>query len=413
MSKKLFSKFDIVLFTAALMLTGIGIFAIYSATHGSSLGNTSGTDYYLKQLVFALIGIVMVVVISYIPPKYISRLSYIIYIFAIFLLVLVLIFGKTINGNKSWFYIGGFGIQPSEFAKIATILAVANYFYRGDDEKPNYKTLDIIKASLFVIIPAVLIKLENDTGTTLVMLTFLIPMFFWAGVSPFLLFAVITPVASVILAYLNPLYLIIGLVVLIIALFFFKKGIVLSLLVLVLNIGAGSSVNYLYSKLEPYQQRRITAIFDPSTDPLGSGYNVIQSKVAVGSGGLTGRGFLQGSQTQLKFIPEQWTDFIFCMIGEEFGFIGAVIIIILYLIMIYRLINNAYITKNKFLSLACVGFATIYFFHMFINIGMTIGIMPVIGIPLPLLSFGVSSLLTSLVMVGIALNAYRHKDVFI
>ena len=409
MEKKFFEKFDIVLLTAAILLTGTGIFAIFSAT----LGNAAGTDYYLKQLVFALIGIVVLVVISYVPPKYISRLAYILYGFSLVLLVLVLVFGKTINGNKSWFYIGGFGIQPSEFAKIATVLAIANYFYRDDEHKKDFKILDIIKASLFVIVPAVLIKLENDTGTTLVMLSFLIPMLYWAGISPFFLFGIITPVISAVLAFLNPIYLLVSLVFIIVALFLFKRNLFLSLLIVLLNIGAGYSVNFFYSKLQPYQQHRIQAVFDPTSDPLGSGYNVIQSKVAVGAGGLTGKGFLQGSQTQLKFIPEQWTDFIYCMIGEEFGFIGAVFVILLYLIIIYRLINNAFLTRNKFLSLICVGFASIYFFHMFINIGMTIGIMPVIGIPLPLLSYGVSSLLTFLVMIGLALNAYRHKDIFI
>ncbi|MBN8571082.1 MAG: rod shape-determining protein RodA, partial [Ignavibacteria bacterium] len=173
------------------------------------------------------------------------------------------------------------------------------------------------------------------------------------------------------------------------------------------------SVPKVFAKLQPYQQKRIMAVFDPSTDPLGSGYNVIQSKVAIGSGGLWGKGFLSGTQTQLKFIPEQWTDFIFCMIGEEFGFIGAVILLTLYIVIIYKLISNAYLTRSRFLSIACVGFASIILFHLVINVGMTIGLMPVIGIPLPLMSYGISSLLSFLVMLGIGMSAYRNRNLYI
>jgi rod shape determining protein RodA len=223
----------------------------------------------------------------------------------------------------------------------------------------------------------------------------------------------VTPVFAAIFAFIDIRLFYVYLAVIFISMFFFKRHFILSGLLIFVNIIAGYSVTYLYGKLQPYQQNRIKAVLDPSSDPLGSGYNVIQSKVAIGSGGIFGKGYLQGSQTQLKFIPEQWTDFIYCMIGEEFGLIGAVSVLILYLIIIYRLLNNAYLSKNSFLSLACVGFASLFFFHMFINIGMTIGITPVIGIPLPLVSNGVSSLLSFLLMVGIGMNTYRNKDIFI
>jgi rod shape determining protein RodA len=182
--------------------------------------------------------------------------------------------------------------------------------------------------------------------------------------------------------------------------------------VFLINVGAGISVDKLFTKLQPYQQNRIMALFDPTSDPLGSGYNVIQAKVAIGSGGLTGKGFLQGTQTQLKFIPEQWTDFIYCMIGEEFGFMGAAVLIILYIILILQLINNAYISKNKFLSISCIGIASILLFHLVVNVGMTIGIMPVVGIPLPLVSYGVSSLLSFMIMIGIGMSTYRNRKIY-
>lgn len=409
MDRKFFDRFDITLFLSVIGLIVIGIFAIYSATQSSV--NNSG--FYVKQMTFAIIGLVMVVGITYLPPRYISSLSYYAYGLALVLLLLVLIFGRTINGNKSWFYIAGFGIQPSEFAKVATVMAVSNFFYKGDEDNQKFSITQLLTATGIVLLPAILIKLENDTGTTLVMLSFIIPMFFFAGVSPFLLFAVVTTVAAAVLAFINIYYFAVFLALLILALYFFKKHWLLSAGVFVINVIAGYSVSFFYSKLQPYQQKRIMAVFDPASDPLGSGYNVIQSKVAIGSGGLFGKGFLQGSQTQLRFIPEQWTDFIYCMIGEEFGLLGAGVVILLYGIIIYRLLTNAYLSRNRYMMLACVGFASLFFFHMFINVGMTIGIAPVIGIPLPLVSNGVSSLMSFLLMVGIGMNTYRHKDIFL
>ncbi len=409
MDRKFFDRFDITLFLSVIGLIVIGIFAIYSATQSSV--NNSG--FYVKQMTFAIIGLVMVIGLTYLPPRYISSLSYYAYGLAIVLLLLVLVFGRTINGNKSWFYIAGFGIQPSEFAKVATVMAVSNFFYKGDEDNQKFSVTQLLMATGIVLLPAILIKLENDTGTTLVMLSFIIPMFFFAGVSPFLLFAVVTTVAAAVLAFINIYYFAVFLALLILGLYFFKKHWLLSAGVFVINVIAGYSVSFFYSKLQPYQQKRIMAVFDPASDPLGSGYNVIQSKVAIGSGGLFGKGFLQGSQTQLRFIPEQWTDFIYCMIGEEFGLLGAGVVILLYGIIIYRLLTNAYLSRNRYMMLACVGFASLFFFHMFINVGMTIGIAPVIGIPLPLVSNGVSSLMSFLLMVGIGMNTYRHKDIFL
>ena len=315
MHNKFLDKFDITLVIATLFMVAIGIVSIFSATYG----NTSGTDFYLKQLIFGILGFIIMISISFLPPKYFSRFSYSAYAISIVLLVLVLVLGKTINGNKSWFYVGGFGIQPSEFAKLATILTLSNFLSPGEDYLNPNKLITFIKGIIFILIPAALIKLEHDTGTTLVMLSFIVPMFFWAGISPFWLFAIISPLILAVLSFLNPTAFYIGLFVVAISLFFFKKKILISVLILSINLAAGFSIHYLFSKLPSYQQNRITAVFDPASDPLGSGYNVIQSKVAIGSGGVLGKGYLQGSQTQLKFIPEQWTDFIFCMIGEEFG----------------------------------------------------------------------------------------------
>jgi len=405
MKKNFFEGIDLVLLIITLAILTAGLLAIFSATY------TSGTDYFSKQITFALFGILIMLGISYIPPRIIAKSSYYFYILALILLVLVLFFGKKISGSKSWFSVGGFGIQPSEFAKIATILALSNFLSSTDDGFRNVnKPVEFLKACAFVIIPVVLIMRQPDMGTSLVFLSMILPVLFWAGLSPYVIFVIVSPAVVAFGAFLGMNYFIAALILVALILLMFKRNIFLTAGILVMNFVIGFSVDTLYKKLQPYQQNRIKAVFDPSTDPLGSGYNVIQSKVAIGSGGFTGKGFLQGTQTQLKFIPEQWTDFIYCMIGEEFGFIGSVLILIFYMIIIFQLVNNSYLSKNRFLSVACIGFSSIIFFHLVINVGMTIGLMPVIGIPLPLMSYGISSLLSFLVMIGIGMSAYRYRN---
>ncbi len=405
MNKGILERVDLLLIIVTLSVIVCGLIAIFSATY------TSGTDYFSKQLIFAITGIVMMIFISYIPPRHIAKASYILYFISLVLLVLVLFFGKKISGSKSWFSIGSFGIQPSEFAKIATVLALANFLSKSEEGFRNINRLpDFLKACAIVLIPVALIMRQPDMGTSLVFVSMILPVLFWAGLSPFALFCILSPIIAVIGAFLGVNYFIGSLVIIGIILLMFKRNILLSAGALIINIIIGYSVDTLYDKLMPYQQARIKAVFNPETDPLGSGYNVIQSKVAIGSGGLTGKGFLQGTQTQLKFIPEQWTDFIYCMIGEEFGFIGSVTILILYMVIILKLVTNANITRNNFLSAACIGFASIILFHLVINVGMTIGIMPVIGIPLPMMSYGISSLISFLVMIGIGMSAYRYRN---
>ncbi|MEO8446917.1 MAG: rod shape-determining protein RodA, partial [bacterium] len=377
MKKNIFERIDLLILIVVLALAGSGLIAIFSATY------TSGTDYFSRQLTFAIFGLVIMIGISFVPPRIIARASYIFYVVSLLLLVLVLIFGKKISGSRSWFSMGGFGIQPSEFAKIATILTLANFLSTSEDGFKNVnKPLVFLKTIAIVLFPVLLIMRQPDMGTSLVFLSMILPILFWVGMSPYVLFIIISPVIIVLGAFFGITYLIAAIVIVGLILLLFKKNILVTVALVLINIAIGFSFDSLYHKLQPYQQNRIKAVFDPTTDPLGSGYNVIQSKVAIGSGGMFGKGFLQGTQTQLKFIPEQWTDFIYCMIGEEFGFVGSVIILLFYMIIIFQLVNNSYLSKNKFLSIACIGFASIIFFHLVVNVGMTIGIMPVIGIPL-------------------------------
>jgi rod shape determining protein RodA len=405
MQIKVFDRFNIVIFLCTIGLLTIGLLAIYSATSNNPMVET----YFTRQLVGAVIGLIIVLVITFIPPKYIFQSSYFVYAINILLLISVLFMGRRILGHTSWFSIGGFGIQPSEFAKITTILALAHYVTNKQLETDITRPKDFFIAIVIALLPISLILLQPDMGTSLVFFVFLFPLLYWAGMPNYILFILIAPVVTAICAFLGTWYFLAALAVVLIALILFKRNLFISTLVMTCVIVSGLSVNLVYNKLQPYQQKRIVSVFSPESDALGSGYNIIQSKIAIGSGGMWGKGFMQGTQTQLKYIPEQWTDFIFCMVGEEFGFAGSIIVVILFLILVFQSVRIAFICKNKFLSLCCIGFSIIMLFHSFFNMGMTMGIMPVVGIPLPFMSYGISFLLSNLVMLGIIMNAYRNR----
>lgn len=409
MQVKLFERFNFTVFFSAFALITIGLVAIYSATFGNEL--VSGN--FNKQLISACIGIVLVLGIMYTPPKYLAMSSYVIYGLVIVLLIAVIIFGKKIKGQTSWFSVGGFGVQPSEFAKVATVLALAFFLSNKNKEADVTKIKDFFMAVAIVVVPVALIMLQPDMGTTLVFLFLLLPVLYWAGMPNYVMFFIIAPAITAICAFLGTWYFVAAIVFIVAMMFVFKRNILVSAIIVCIAIASGFSVNMVYSKLQPYQQKRIVSMFDPESDPLGAGYNVIQSKIAIGSGGMYGKGFLQGTQTQLKYIPEQWTDFIFCMVGEEFGFVGSIAVVLLFLVLIWQTIHIAFICKNQFLSICCIGFATIFSFHILINLGMIMGIMPVIGIPLPFMSYGVSFLLSNLIMLGIILNAYRNRKDYV
>jgi rod shape determining protein RodA len=405
MINKKFERINFVIIFCTLMLVTIGLLAIYSATHN----NPEVAVNFYKQMIFAAVGLMVALIITFLPPRYLSMSSYFFYIANLTLLALVVLIGRKISGSTSWFSIAGFGIQPSEFAKVTTVLALAHYLSGKQLETDITKPKDFFIAILIGLIPVMLIMLQPDLGTSFVFLAMLIPLLYWAGMPNYILFIIIAPVVTAICAFLGTLYYLIALVIVVSFLIGFKKNILISSLIFVITVVSGLSVNLVYNKLQPYQQKRIIAMFNPEADALGSGWNVIQSKVAIGSGGLWGKGFLQGTQTQLKFIPEQWTDFIFCMVGEEFGFIGSIFVILIFLILIWQIVNIAWVCKNKFLSICCIGFASILSFHILINLGMTMGIMPVIGIPLPFMSYGISFLMSNMLMIGIISNAYRNR----
>ncbi len=400
---KLNDKFDMGIAIPALLLFCIGLAAIYSST----LNNPHASGNFQKQLIWG-VGAFIIFFITYsIPTHTFKTLAVPSYLISILMLIVVLLFGKRISGAKSWLGIEGLGFQPSEFAKIGTVLALASFLSRKNTDIETFK--DILFALGIGLIPIVLIMLEPDLGTSFVFIGLILALLFWKGISLFGLFVVLSPGVVAVASLFGTYYLIGSLVIVFISLIIFKKDLFFSASIFALNLGAGFFTNYVYRALSLHQQTRIRSFINPSADPLGAGYNAIQAKVAIGSGGFWGKGFLAGSQTQLQFIPEQWTDFIYCVIGEEFGFIGTIITLILFLYLLMRILKLANSAKDEFLSLTLVGILSIYFVHLFVNIGMVVGIMPVIGIPLPFVSYGGSSLLADILMLGVAANIYRTR----
>jgi len=400
---KLEDRFDLGIFVPCLILFCIGLAAIYSST----VNNPAASGNFHKQLFWGAAGFIIFFVVYSLPTNTFKMLSVPSYLASIIFLVAVLVIGKKISGARSWFGIGSFGFQPSEFAKIGTILAIALYLSK---KSTNIETLkDIIIAIGIGLFPVGLIMLEPDMGTSFVFLGLILMMIFWKGISLFGLFLVLSPGLVAVSSLFGTIYFILALILCIVTLVLFKKDLFFSGSILAINIGAGFFTDYVYRALSPHQQTRIQSFIDPMADPLGSGYNAIQAKVAIGSGGFWGKGFLAGNQTQLQYIPEQWTDFIYCVIGEEFGFIGSFIVLLLFFYIFMRILKIASNTKDEFLSLTLVGILSVYFVHLLVNIGMVIGLLPVIGIPLPFVSYGGSSLLVNMFMLGIVANIYRTR----
>ena len=400
---KIEDKFDFGLFIPVLILIIIGLMAIYSSTynHPTASGN------FERQLGWAVISVIVFFVIYFLPQQTFKYFALSIYLISIFFLILVVFMGKTVYGAKSWLALGPVGFQPSEFAKIGTVLFLAYWFTRKERDINN--PVDIGLALGVGIFPVLLILLEPDMGTAIVYVIITLTMVFWSGISIFGMFVVVSPGLVAFASLFGIHMFIIALVFVIIVLFLFKRNLFTSVSIFVLNLAAGFFFDYGFNLLKPHQQRRITSFIDPSSDPLGAGYNALQAKVAIGSGGLLGRGFMQGNQTQLRFIPEQWTDFIYCVVGEEFGFIGSMIVVILFVIILIRILNYAYLSKNKFNSLLLIGVLGIIFAHFAINIGMNVGLTPVVGLPLPFLSYGGSSLLVNMILIGIVMNIYKNR----
>ncbi len=403
-----------VLIYAALVLLGwMNIYAsVYDEEVQQSIFDLSLSSG--RQLLFIAACIIIIVAILIIDMRFYDTFAYVIYGAILFLLVLVPIVGKEVGGNKAWLGIGSFGVQPSEFAKFATALAVAKFMgtigFRMDNLRNQFVLFVMIGA------PMLLILLQKDTGTALVFTAFLL-VFYREGMSPFLILVGVACVIIFVLALLveNNMYLyaIIGIVWAALIVFSkkkkFKRIALLTVGALVV-IGLLQSIDYVVDNvLKPHQQNRVKALINPDADPLGYGWNVTQSKIAIGSGGFLGKGFLKGTQTKFDFVPEQSTDFIFCTIGEEHGWLGSLLTIGLWVTLMLRIIFIGERQKNRFTRVFAYATLAIFLFHFAINIGMTVGLFPVIGIPLPFFSYGGSSLWGFTIMLFILLKLDAHR----
>ncbi len=406
-------KIDWVLLLMYLALVVIGVSTIYAAAFNEN--NPSLFDmsqHYGKQALFLGVSLFLGIIIMLIDAKFFNTFAYVIYGLSIFSLLYVLVAGSTIAGSRSWIQFGGFSFQPSEFAKFGTALAVAHYL--GDINTDFSKLKTQMIAYGMVLLPMMLILMQGDAGSSLVFLVFIL-VFYREGMSGnILLIGLAAIVLFLLTLYFSKWYVLIGLALIFIVMLFLiertKKNILK--LVAVFSVAAVMvfSVDFFFYKvLKQHQRTRINIILGVEKDIYGVGYNLHQSKIAIGSGGFSGKGYMQGTMTKYNFVPEQHTDFIFCTIGEEFGFIGSFVLLSLYLAFLIRIIWLAERQRSAFSRIYGYAIASIIFFHLFVNIGMTIGLMPVIGIPLPFLSYGGSSLLMFSLMFFVFLKQDANR----
>jgi rod shape determining protein RodA len=414
MSDRSIRNLDWLILLAALLLIAVGLLNLYSVGHvPAELRETvTGGDirFFQRQLLWALLGLAAMAAAYYIPFRYYEAGAVVLYIGALLLLVAVLFLAPA-KGSSRWIAIGGFRIQPSELAKIALIFVLARFLAEKRHD-PNRLRI-IIVAFGAVIVPVLLVARQPDLGTALVFPALLLPMLYWRGLDEGAMILFLSPVVSAFLtifsqsvlkkgAYPFPL-LIFFILVLVIA-YRRRAKLLQSIMLVGANLAVMLIVPTLIARLKPYQQQRIFAFFRPESDILGSGWQVYQSKVAIGSGGFTGKGFLHGTQKLLAFLPERHSDFVFSVLSEEAGFLGALGVIILFLVIIIRGLYLATKVKSRFASLATIGICSYFAFHVLINLGMTVGLAPVTGIPLPLISYGGSSMLVSCFLIGLLLN---------
>ena len=406
-------KIDWPLLLMYLALVVIGVTTIYAAAYNESHPNILDmSQHYGKQALFLGVSVFMGLIIMLIDAKFFNAFAYVIYGLSILTLLYVLVAGSTIAGSKSWIQLGFFSFQPSEFAKFGTALAVAHYL--GDINTDFSKLKTQMIAYAMVLFPMMLVLCQGDAGSALVFLVFIL-VFYREGMSGnILLIGLAAVVLFLLTLYFSKWYVLIGLTLVFIALMFFiersKKNIWKLIAIFAVSVMFIFSVDFFFYKvLKQHQRTRINIILGIEKDTRGVGYNLHQSKIAIGSGGFAGKGYMQGTMTKYNFVPEQHTDFIFCTIGEEFGFVGSFILLSLYLALLIRIILLAERQRSPFSRIYGYAIASIIFFHLMVNIGMTIGLMPVIGIPLPFLSYGGSSLLMFSLMFFVFLKQDANR----
>ena len=410
--RHIFDKIDWWTILLYIIFIVVGWLNVYAALYNENYNLIDFSQKYGRQLIWISIGIIIAIFILFFNWKFFEGFAYFIYVLSLLSLIGVLFWGIEVNGAKSWLDFGFVRIQPAEFAKIGCCLVIAKFLSGLNMSLKKLKNKLI--AALLILLPIILIILQNDTGSALVYSTFIIVLYRFGLPSNLLIISIVTTILFVTSIIVSKIILVI--ILAIIAIFFFiissrklRELIIISTL-LVVCVGFIYSVDYTFeSVLEPHHASRIKVLLGQESDPHGSGYNVNQSMIAIGSGGFIGKGFLNGTQTKFNFVPEQSTDFIFCTIGEEWGFIGSTFLLLLYLLFLLRLLYLAERQRSVFSKVFGYGVVSIFFFHIAINIAMTIGLAPVIGIPLPFISYGGSSLwsFTILLFIFLNLDSYR------
>ncbi|MCU0821624.1 MAG: rod shape-determining protein RodA [Spirochaetes bacterium] len=430
-------KIDYVLVFALVALVFIGILMIYSAGYDPIEDVNLGL--YKKQILWFIFGFVLMIAATFINYNMLGHYSLPIFGTLLFILLLTTIFGKPIRNTRAWINLGFFSLQPSEFVKLGLVFLLSKYLHIRERDIKNFRELFV--PTLLTFVPVFIILKQPDFGTAMIFIPLLFTMLFIGGADvshllSILIIAVIALVVPMILTYrewigteesnflldffkdLDLLFAVSGIIFFIALIsfilhFFFINKYYRKIYIpsFILSLGLFFSVMIQYF-LKDYQKKRILVFLNPDLDPHGSGYNIIQSKIAVGSGGFWGKGFLNGSQSQLGFLPEKTSDFIFSVVAEEWGFIGSVILIILLSVIVFRGIQIALEAKDKFGALLAGGITSIFFFHILINIGMVVGIMPVTGLPLCFVSYGGSNLIMSMIAIGILINIRMRKFIY-
>ena len=396
------------LVVCALLLSLYGLAVVYSA--GQTDDPTFVANVWKRQVLFVLLGIAGAYVISRASVRMLEWLALPMYILTIFLLFSLLFIGSgagTAASTKSWLSIAGFRLQPSELAKLTVVLMLGKML-AGTKQAPR-TMIELWKPALIVGIPWMLILAARDLGTSLVFVGIFFAMLFWSGISWRLLVLVASPVISLMLGFSTAGFaawfiLLLGLV------FWYKPYLWEGVFIITSNIAMGVVAPLLWEGLKPYQRDRFQAFLNPSSDPRRAGYHVIQSQTAIGAGGLFGQGFTEGSQKRLAFLPEQHTDFIFAVVGEELGFVGVTLALVLFLLLFLRIIRIAERANDGFSSMVAFGLLASWFVHVLVNVGMTVQLMPITGIPLPFFSYGGTFMLASWLAIGVLLRiAYEGR----
>ncbi len=399
---------DPIILMICILLIGTGLMNIFSSEYsGQQVQMFDLSTNFWKQMLWVGVSMLLFFIIFLIDARFYMNISWGLYIGAVGLLMLTLVLGKEIAGSKSWISLGFFNLQTSEFAKFATALALAKFFDRQNVDLRNIR--HTIFAFAIIGFPMILIILQNDFGSALVFVAFILVLF-RQGLSP--LFLVIPFIGAILflaallvnIYWLLAVLVVIGIIVILQA-SAKSRAIFLVIMSIGLSVGIIFSVDYVFNNvLQPHQQSRINVLLGKEIDLRGAGYNVHQSLIAIGSGGTTGKGYLKGTQTKFDFIPEQSTDFIFCTVAEEWGFLGSLFLILLYFGLFWQILKRSEKQKFRFVRIYGYGIMSVMFLHVAVNMGMTLGLFPVIGIPLPFISYGGSSLFGFAIMIALFLN---------